>query len=281
VKHLKEFIHSFDTLSHGHNRGALFSDFAEIAAAATHQVPYHAGRIPKDDAFARIERFYMDIIPRYDRPEVEQLTTLYATATLGVVENKADFLGAAYMELEIGNPRSGQFFTPPHVSRLMAEITFAGAAEHIKDKGYITVDDPAAGAGGMLIEAANAVHGQGFDPRSTIVFQATDIDRTCFNMAYFQLSTLDLAGEVVHGNTLTLETWERRPTPQMRLLNAGFAPSMEAAPPPATAPRTPTAPAPAASPARQAEMDFGPKPAKTSAHRAQFQKRDDAQGHDQ
>jgi N-6 DNA Methylase len=224
MQHLKEFNKAFEGLSHGHNRGRVFSDFVEIAALTVHQAPYHAGAFARDEAFEKIERSYLDAINRYDTSEIEQIVTLYATASMGIMENRADFLGAAYMGLEISNERSGQFFTPPEVSRLMADMTFAGAPDISKEKGVITVDEPAAGAGGMLIEASNTLQRLGFDPRMTMYFRATDIDRTCFNMAYFQLSTLGLCGDVVHGNALSLEEWDRRATPQMKIVDAGLAP---------------------------------------------------------
>jgi type I restriction-modification system DNA methylase subunit len=253
MQHLNDFIKTFETLCHAHHKSSAFADFVEIAAATAHQVPYHAGALPKDEAFERVEQSYLDAIKRYDKAEVQQIVTLYATASLGMMENQTDFLGAAFMNLEIGNEHRGQFFTPPHVSRMMADMTFTGMEDYIREKGYITVDEPAAGAGGMLIEAANALQRQGFDPRMTMYFRATDVDRACFNMAYFQLSTLGLCGEVIHGNSLSQEVWDRRPTPQLSILNAGLAPHRQAD----TAPQPVK---PAARPGRQTEMDFEPPP---------------------
>lgn len=275
MEHLKEFNKAFDKLSHGHNRGRLFADFVEIAALTVHQAPYHGGVLPRDEAFERIETLYLDAIKRYDKEEIGQIVTLYATASMGLIENRADFLGAAYMGLEISNDRSGQFFTPPTVQRMMAEMSLHDVGKVIEEKGYFTISEPAAGAGGMLIEAANVVKAQGHDPTKTMWFQAVDVDRTCFNMAYFQLSTLGLCGEVVHGNTLSMEQWDSRFTPQMVIINA-LAPahgSMDAPPPPAPIhipePAMATAAAPVASrepersPAKtapQLEMDFGYDP---------------------
>jgi hypothetical protein len=226
------------------------------------------------EAFDRIEQSYLDAVKRYDKSELEQIVTLYATASMGVMDNRADFLGAAYMGLEISNASSGQFFTPPTVSRMMADITFTGLEDHVKEKGYVTVDEPAAGGGGMLIEAANAIERLDFDPRTTMYFRAMDIDRTCFNMAYFQLSTLGLCGEVVHGNALSLEEWDRRATPQLKIVDAGLSPfrvlqSPETPAAPVPTPETSKEPEPIKKPGtspakmgRQVEMDFGIPPKK-------------------
>ena len=69
-----------------------------------------------------------------------------------------DFLGSLYHDLNLQQEQKGQFFTPYDISRFMAEIPFAGnnAKEELDRKGHISVNDPACGAGAMLIAFANA-----------------------------------------------------------------------------------------------------------------------------
>ena len=45
------------------------------------------------------------------------------------------------------------------------------------------------------------------------------MSRDAFNMAYIQLSAQNLQAIVRHGNTLSGEYWEHRPTPQLRLFH--------------------------------------------------------------
>ena len=44
-----------------------------------------------------------------------------------------DFLGAAYMELGLGNHWTGQFFTPYNVSKMMAQMTLGTSIPEEKD----------------------------------------------------------------------------------------------------------------------------------------------------
>ena len=55
----------------------------------------------------------------------------------------------------------GQFFTPYDVSRMMAEMTFDTVDEIIAEQGFVTVQEPACGAGGMIIAAADVIDAQG------------------------------------------------------------------------------------------------------------------------
>lgn len=55
------------------------------------------------------------------------------------------------------------------------------------------------------------------------------MSRDAFNMAYIQLSALGLQAVVRHGNTLSNEYWEHRPTPQLRLFEQWLAPQRRAA----------------------------------------------------
>ena len=71
-----------------------------------------------------------------------------------------DFLGSAYMRLGIGNEAGGQFFTPYHICKLMAEVEVGGMD---LDKDVITVSEPSCGAGANCIALCGELHGLGVD----------------------------------------------------------------------------------------------------------------------
>jgi 8-oxo-dGTP pyrophosphatase MutT (NUDIX family) len=124
-----------------------------------------------------------------------------------------------YQELEISSKRKGEFFTPYALSKAMAQMLFDKERIQmaIDEKGFVSIGEPACGAGGMLIAASEVIEELGFDPRRMVFFEATDINRLCFDMTYIQLSVLGIPGFVCHGNSLTQEMWTRRPTPQLQL----------------------------------------------------------------
>ena len=58
-------------------------------------------------------------------------------------EGPSDIMGAVFHELELHNTYKGQFFTPYHLARMMAEMAFSGNAKDIiEERGYITASEP-------------------------------------------------------------------------------------------------------------------------------------------
>lgn len=114
-----------------------------------------------------------------------------------------DFLGALFMNLELGNHWKGQFFTPYNVSRMMAETTMGNCNTQIKSQGWLSICDPCIGGGAMLIAAANTIRRQEVNYQNHVLFVGQDIDRIAGMMAYIQLSLLGCPGYVVIGDSLT------------------------------------------------------------------------------
>lgn len=114
-----------------------------------------------------------------------------------------DFLGAMYMKLELGNHWKGQFFTPYCVCQCMAEINIGpGVETEIKGKGYLSINDPACGAGATLIAAANTFRRHGIDYQRDVLFVGQDIDRVVGQMCYIQLSLLGCPGYIAIADTI-------------------------------------------------------------------------------
>lgn len=68
-----------------------------------------------------------------------------------------DFLGKLYMRLELRNHWKGQFFTSYDVCKCMAEITIQDNVQKLQNKEWISINDPACGAGATLIAMANTI----------------------------------------------------------------------------------------------------------------------------
>lgn len=232
-RYTREFTRILEGFRYTHGLRELFADWLEIAAAAIHQEPYHLGLIPQDSAWQEIEAHYLNAIQRYQPKELDAFAQLLGITKLALGEAYGDFLGSVYMGLEISQKRSGEFFTPFPVSVLMAGITLGDVSEHLKEKGFITLAEPACGGGGMLIAVARIMAEAGHDPGATMFFEATDISKLCFNMAYLQTAILGLSGIVRHGDTLRSEVWSSRFTPICRVFpwrTRRFLESLTAAP---------------------------------------------------
>lgn len=130
-----------------------------------------------------------------------------------------DALGLIYMNLNLGDVRKGQFFTPFAVARMIAEMTFADWQPPYGPAGpaYI-VYEPACGSG-VLFLGAMAVMDERFPEsfpvllrRGLILFRGIDIDPTAILMTTLNLR---LRGYPFAAETLTVGDALKQPRPTL------------------------------------------------------------------
>ena len=99
----------------------------------------------------------------------------------------------------------GQFFTPDHIAKLMADICFdyEGAKNIIEQNGFVTLSEPTCGSGVMVIAAASALQKQGINYQQDLFAYATDISELCVYITYVQLSLYGIPAIVNCGDSLT------------------------------------------------------------------------------
>ena len=201
VRYLKptqsEFQKLFSTLCGSRSDWQVWSDFITMSATAISNACDREGPIHDDR-----EKQYMEIVHNYTKDEVDILARLFSTVVLALEDDpRQDFLGTVFQGLGLNSHWKGQFFTPYSICEFMAEITLEGVEAEIEGKGWIGINDPACGAGALLIGARNVMMNRGI-PRTSALFAAQDIDRTTALMCYVQLSLLGCAGYVIVGDSL-------------------------------------------------------------------------------
>lgn len=178
-----------------------FRDFCELAYCA------YAKPVSDAEQQEALEARYMQIVGSYrDKDAIRAYPELVALVFKGV--QSYDFLGAVAGELGALNSTQGQFFTPFEVSRMMAEMTIGDHEPTIQERGYLTVQEPAAGAGGMILALAQTMQRRGYDPASQLFVCAVDISAPCYWMTYLQLTLAGIPAQVIRGNSLSLEIFE-------------------------------------------------------------------------
>ncbi|BAZ36871.1 N-6 DNA methylase (plasmid) [Calothrix sp. NIES-4101] len=217
----QEFSKKFLSIIKVSSRFDTFRDWAHLVAITCHQAPVNLGILPKDDTYERLENSYLEKVKAFDSSTLNVFAELFGIVQLAFSEAKTDFLGQLYQELEIGFQKdNGQFFTPYSVAKMTAEATITAdfLQPKIEKNGFITVGEPAVGAGALLIAAAEVIEELGYDPRKHMYFEGVDVDRLCFDMAYIQMSVMGIPGRIIHGNSLSQEIWEVRKTPPLQLI---------------------------------------------------------------
>ena len=211
-----EFQKLFFTLCGSRSDWQVWSDFITMSATAISNTCDREGSTHDDR-----EKQYMDLARAYTKDEVDILARLLSTVVLALDDDpRQDFLGEVFQGLDLNSHWKGQFFTPYHICEFMAEITLGGVEAEIEKDGWIGINDPACGAGALLIGARNVMVKRGL-PSTCALYVAQDIDRTAALMCYIQLALLGCAGYVIVGDSLlhppTGHTLCPDPTPEQEV----------------------------------------------------------------
>lgn len=128
------------------------------------------------------------------------------------------------MRSGVGDKYFGQFFTPYHISTLMARATLLPEViNEKKDKDEIlTLNDPCCGGGGLMIATLDVLKTSGFNYAYNCFIDCGDIDIRCVHMTYLQLSLSGVPAVVRHQNALTREQWSVWYTPALLIQYTRF-----------------------------------------------------------
>ena len=206
-----EIIKRIDRASYKVSKSKLISDVFECGALAI------SNRIDFTKYDEREER-YKQIMNSYAPNERELLaeifgmifallsSVVYDDGTLG------DYLGELFMRCSQGEKHAGQFFTPYHISKLMAKMVITD--DKVKNNEIMTLYEPCCGSGSMVIASMDVLQNDyGINYASDCFVLCEDIDIRCVHMAYLQLALAGIPAIIKHSNTLTREVWDVWKTP--------------------------------------------------------------------
>ena len=182
-----------------------------------HMHPYDLYRQWLEAVWAMLEltlnpQGFKDTLDRYTYAQGAELGRLFNLYLQAVEELPfRDILGTLFMRLDLKSVQAGQFFSPFCIAEMMARMTFDRDAFEltIRERGTVSVNDPAVGSGVMLLAYAKVVHDAfGRDGTNRLRLYGTDIDIRCVNMCRIQLrmNGLDgmgrMAALIAHAGTL-------------------------------------------------------------------------------
>lgn len=208
--HRKEIASILRKLSGKYDLHRIFGDWMEMFAIALSNKVDLA-------QYEKREARYMQIVKGYAREELNEFCRACGMLMMLLDLEPIDQLTKLFGELEFGNKHMGQFFTPWEVSYMMAKMSLApqdGLQEIIADQGFITMAEPACGAGGMIVAFAHACQDEGINYHEQVHVTAVDLDARCVHMSYIQCALLGIPAIIHRGNSLSLEFTEHWLTPQ-------------------------------------------------------------------
>lgn len=208
---VKDIMKMIDSSTYRVNKSKLISDVFECGALAI-------SNLVDLKQYDEREKRYMEIIKTYSPPEQKLISDIFSrifalcssvTYDDGVFD---DYLGELFMKCNQGNSKAGQYFTPYHVSKLMAKMSVTDSG--IKQNEIITINDCCSGGGGLLLAALDVLKNDyGVNYAYNCFMDAGDVDARCVHMTYLQLSLAGVPAIVKHQDALTRELWSVWKTP--------------------------------------------------------------------
>ncbi|WP_254841550.1 MULTISPECIES: N-6 DNA methylase [Haloarculaceae] len=157
-------------------------------------------RLHDDDDLTR------DVLETYGTALGALVNTMEETTVPGY-PHSAELLGGIYEYYGANSDAFGQHFTSQNIAIAKAQMLFS-TPEGIRDASQedpITISDPACGSGRLPFHAVQQL--RHISPNTPTVVVARDIDKTCAHMAVINFALHAIPAYVVHGNSLTYETW--------------------------------------------------------------------------
>ena len=188
----KEIHKHFQHLAARYDQWEVWSDFITLFACNL----CVSSRIERNKESASIAK-------RYKPEDIEHFTQMFAQTVSALEQNPdQDFLGDLFMRFGLSNTWKGQFFTPYNICSAMSIMTATDIRTRLKSAPWVSVNDPACGAGALLIAFAQECLRQKVDYQKSVVFVAQDVDRTAALMCFIQLSLIGCPGYIVVGDSI-------------------------------------------------------------------------------
>jgi N-6 DNA Methylase len=207
----RELARMFDRLSRHHHIVQVFRDWVEMAALSV------ANAVDRSQ-FPEREKRYLSVVNKYQKPERMMFPEMLGHLVMELDRTDKDVFGPLLIHLDQapGNKGLGQHFTPWEVSYAMARMMLGqkvAIEAAVATKGYISVLEPACGAGGMVVAVARAMEDEGVNFQKCLHVAAVDVDSMCVHMTFLQTSLLGIPAIVYRGDSLRNKMDEHWLTP--------------------------------------------------------------------
>lgn len=224
----KNIVNIFTSMVYNRSYYEIVSDFFEMSAIAIRNTVDLRSTIRK-----QYEERYLQAAKHYGPEQLQkfgQVLAIFQDEIAKALDGKAafaDWAGEIYMESKTSNSNLGQFFTPYHVSKVIAlcGLDISGIKSKLvaDPDTIITLHEPTCGGGGLIVAAIEELHRQNINYAWNVFVDCGDIDSRCVHMTYLVLSLLGVPAVVRKGDALLLEYSENWFTPAYILAYPHFA----------------------------------------------------------
>lgn len=174
----EEWTDHLEYLAISRDRSKVFDDFLTIIVCAL--------------SMQQKEELYLQTIKRYKKEEVETFAKAFAGLVDWMEEHPLQDAFGDYFQEYVSKGHNGQFFTPTHISDMMAQMVTPSDLEG-------PMNDPCCGSGRFFLSAAKV--------NRAVTCVGGDISEMCCKMTLINLCLNDITGKIYHMDTLAMEVW--------------------------------------------------------------------------
>lgn len=195
---MEEIVKIITSMSGKYAPSLIFEDFVKMVAISLS----NSTDIIHTKVWESRESQYKSIISKYTDEEFNNFVKILGILVNLFDEEIYDYLGEIYMKCEMGNSRTGQFFTPFNLSELTAKLSIDNLEEIKQTDDIITLNEPTCGGGGLILAYLKILKDNNINYQKRVKIVAQDLDFRSVYMTYIQLSLIGARAKVVQGDTL-------------------------------------------------------------------------------
>lgn len=195
---IKSIVKKIQNTDHKYNYAEIFFDWINSMfysyANTCNKVEY----LDREDKFKRLEE-------KHGQQTIEIFRQCHSELVM-LFENKIDdYLGKIFHELGMHNKMKGQFFTPFHLSKFMAETRVNELMKILEVKNIAKVIDAACGSGSLILGMLAVLKEKGINYQNRIFVYCSDLDENAIQMTYVQLTLVGAMARCENKNALSGE----------------------------------------------------------------------------
>ena len=195
---MQEIVKIITSMSGKYAPTLIFEDFVKLTAISLS----NSTDIIHTKVWESREEQYKSIVSKYTKDEFDNFVKILVILVNLFNEEIYDYLGEIYMKCEMGNSRTGQFFTPFNLSELTAKLSIDDIEKLKKSDDIITLNEPTCGGGGLILAYLKYLKENNINYQKRVKIVAQDLDFRSVYMTYIQLSLVGARAKVIQGDTL-------------------------------------------------------------------------------
>lgn len=195
---MEEIVKIITSMSGKYAPSLIFEDFVKMVAISLS----NSTDIIHTKVWKNREEQYKAIISKYTTEEYNKFIKILGILVNLFNENIYDYLGEIYMKCQMGNSRTGQFFTPFNLSELIAKLSIDDLEKIKKSSDIMTLNEPTCGGGGLILAYLKILKDNNINYQKRVKIVAQDLDFRSVYMTYIQLSLVGARAKVIQGDTL-------------------------------------------------------------------------------